>query len=31
MTTTRAGAYSLAAAWNGAPLLSVAWALVRYK
>ena len=25
------GAYSLAAAWNGAPLPSVAWALVRYK
>ena len=25
------GAYSLAAAWNGAPLGSVGWALVRYK
>jgi hypothetical protein len=25
------GAYSLAAAWNGAPLPSVAWAVVRYK
>lgn len=25
------GAYSLAAAWNGTPLPSVAWALVRYK
>lgn len=25
------GAYSLGAAWNGAPLGSVAWALVRYR
>ena len=25
------GAYSLSAAWNGAPLASVSWALVRYK